>query len=76
MSHKFLDRVLEAAGATDKTRAMYRAIYGAATAVTEVQGTDGEKILSDTFPINRGVVQGDITSPLYTIETNRVLKTN
>ena len=67
VSHKFLDKALAAAGAKDKTRAMFRAIYGAATAITEVQGIDGETIKSDAFPINRGVVQGDITSPLYFI---------
>ena len=67
VSHKFLDQALHAAGAKDKTRAMFRAIYGAATAVTEVQGVDGQTVLSDAFPINRGVVQGDITSPLYFI---------
>ena len=67
VSHKFIDRALAAAGVKDKTRAMFRAIYSAATAVTEVQGTDGKKVMSDAFPINRGVVQGDITSPLYFI---------
>ena len=44
---------------------MFRAIYSAATARTEVQGADGEVYKSQAFPINRGVVQGDITSPLY-----------
>ena len=67
VSHKFLDQALGAAGASDKSRAMFRAIYNAATAVTEVQGVDGQTVLSDAFPINRGVVQGDITSPLYFI---------
>ena len=67
MSHKFLDKALAAAGAKDKTRAMFRAIYGAATAVTEVSGVDGKKLLSEAFPIHRGVVQGDITSPMYFI---------
>ena len=32
-----------------------------------VQSTDGTKIMSAPFPSNRGVVQGDITSPLYFI---------
>ena len=30
-------------------------------------GVDGEEILSAQFPVNRGVVQGDITSPIYFI---------
>ena len=67
VSHKFLDTALADAGATHKTRAMFRQIYSAATARTEVEGIDGETVLSDSFPINRGVCQGDITSPLYFI---------
>ena len=55
------------AKATDKCRAMFRAIYSAASARTKVQDTDGKFVFSDAFPINRGVVQGDITSPLYFI---------
>ena len=42
-------------------------MYKAASACTAVQGTDGTKIMSDPFPINRGVIQGDIVSPLYFI---------
>ena len=42
-------------------------IYAAATARTKVKDTDGKCVLSDAFPIDRGVVQGDITSPLYFI---------
>ena len=67
VSHKFIDQALEAAGATDKTRAMFRAIYAAATARTEVEGVDGKHELSEAFAVNRGVVQGDITSPWYFI---------
>ena len=36
-----------------------------ATARTKVSDTDGNFVLPDAFPIRRGVVQGDITSPLY-----------
>ena len=55
------------ANATPKTRGIFRSIYSAASAVTEVEGPDGEAILSDAFPVRRGVVQGDVTSPLYFI---------
>ena len=65
VSHKHIDLALAAAGASDKTRAIFRAIYNAATARTEVEGIDGKKVFSDVFPIRRGVVQGDITSPIY-----------
>jgi hypothetical protein len=45
----------------------YRAIYRAANARTAVEGVDGKLIWSDSFPIRRGVIQGDILSPLYFI---------
>ena len=67
VSHKFLDRALAAAGASNKSRALFRAIYEAASATTKVAGTDGATVMSETFQINRGVIQGDITSPIYFI---------
>ena len=65
VSHKFLDLALADAGASPKSRAIFRAIYNAASASTKVLDTDGQYIKSKSFPIRRGVVQGDITSPLY-----------
>ena len=50
-----------------KIRALFRAIYDAASAFTTVPDIDGKSTPSSTFPINRGVLQGDITSPLYFI---------
>ena len=67
VSHHFLDTALEDAKVPVKLRAMFRAIYHSASAYTTVATADGKKVKSDTFPINRGVVQGDITSPLYFI---------
>ena len=67
VSHKFLDQALEAAKASNKCRAIFRAVCASATARTKVGDTDGKFILSEAFTINRGVVQGDITSPLYFI---------
>ena len=67
VSHKFIDKTLTDAGVSNKLRTMFRAVYQAATAFTTVQGTDHTTVLSDLFPIRRGVVQGDITSPLYFI---------
>lgn len=46
---------------------MFRAIYEAASAFTTVSAADGRKVKSESFQIDRGVVQGDITSPLYFI---------
>ena len=67
VSHKFIDRALKDAGAPPKVRAMFRAVYAAATAYATAPTTDGKKINSPTFEINRGVLQGDITSPVYFI---------
>ena len=67
VSHLFIDEALAKAKVSTKVRAMFRAIYHAATAFTAVKSTDGGNVNSASFPINRGVVQGDITSPLYFI---------
>ena len=67
VSHHFMDVALREAGVSTKIRAMYRAVYAAASAYTSVPSADGKQVKSDTFTINRGVVQGDITSPLYFI---------
>ena len=63
VSHKYLDDALEEAGASDKVRAVFRAVYGAATARVRVRGPEG-CVLSSAFPVRRGVVQGDIFSPV------------
>ena len=65
VSHKFIDKSLVEVDALPKTRAMFRAVYSVASAQTEVSGPDGATVMSDAFPVRRGVVQGDITSPLY-----------
>ena len=67
VSHRFIDVALQEAGMTVKIRAMFRAIYKAASAYTTIPTADGKQVKSDSFDIARGVVQGDITSPLYFI---------
>ena len=67
VSHKFIDTTLQEAGASIKTRRMFRAIYQAASAVTKVSDVNGAVSYSDPFQIRRGVLQGDITSPVYFI---------
>ena len=49
ISHKFMDRTLAAAGASRKSRAIFRAIYTAATGIARVHGVDGKYELSDKF---------------------------
>ena len=52
---------------------MFRAVYASVTARTKAYDTDGTHILSETFEINRGAVQGDVTSPLYFILALEIL---
>ena len=67
VSHKFLDRSLANTGASRKTRAMFRAIYAAAEGTARVKGLQGNHVYSATFKIRRGVIQGDIISPIFFI---------
>ena len=67
VSHKFLDKALRKAGASRKSRALFRAIYEAATGTARVLGLDGNNSYSHTFDIDRGVIQGDIMSPIFFI---------
>ena len=53
--------------AKPKTRAIFRSIYGSASAETRVKSMDGQHVYSKTFPVRRGVIQGDMTSPMYFI---------
>ena len=67
ISHKFLDRSLKNAGASRKTRAMFRAIYAAAEGTARVRGLNGDQVYSASFKVRRGVIQGDIISSIFFI---------
>ena len=67
LSHKFIDETLKKAGASRKSRAIFRAIYRVASGIARVQGLDGKKIFSQAFKIQRGNVQGDVISPVLFI---------
>ena len=67
VSHKFVDSTLEKCKVTNKLRAIFRAVYLSASAFTTVKAPDNKTVKSGSFDIRRGVVQGDITSPLYFI---------
>ena len=65
VSHKFLDHALQKAGATRKTRVLFRAIYAAAEGAVRLNNKDDEISLSKFFDIVRGVIQRDIISPIF-----------
>ena len=67
VSHKFLDSALGKAGAKRKTRALFRAIYEAAQGAVRLKGKDGKFTMSQAFNVARGVIQGDIVSPIFFI---------
>ena len=67
ISHKFLDLSLKNAGASRKTRAIFRAIYAAAEGTARVKGLNGNHVYSASFKVRRGVIQGDIISPIFFI---------
>ena len=67
VSHKYLDAALKSAGASRKTRSMFRAIYEVAAGIVRVNDMGGKKVFSGFFNVARGVIQGDIISPVLFI---------
>ena len=65
VSHTCLEEALRDAGASDKSIAMFRAVYSRAKGAVRVTGADGSRLISREFDIGRGVLQGDLISPLY-----------
>ena len=60
-----------------KCRRIFRAIYAAATGVARVNATNGQKIFSAAFKVERGVVQGDIISPiLFILALDQLVRTH
>jgi exonuclease III/uncharacterized C2H2 Zn-finger protein len=64
VSHFFLDQALEESNCGPKCRAIFREIYRKASARVKLRSASGETLLSDPLDVRRGVVQGDIFSPL------------
>ena len=56
VSHKFLDRDLSKAGASDKLKDLFRAVYKSVTAFTKVVYADDKFAKSGVFPIHRGLL--------------------
>ena len=76
ISHKFMDHTLGEAGASRKSRAIFRAIYRVATGVARARGIDGKYTFSGSFDVRRGVIQGDIISPvLFILALDQLVQT-
>ena len=63
-SQLFLDEALADAGIPSKVRRIIQAIFTAATGVVRVRQPNGKMTMSEPFNIERGVLQGDIFSPV------------
>ena len=66
VSRKFVDIALKKL-ASPKIRIITGAIYHSVSTFTTVSGVDGRTCKSDSFLITRGVLQGDVISPLFFI---------
>ena len=64
VSHAFLDKALSSAGASLKLRRVIQTIYSAASGCVRIRTPGGQEEISPTFNIARGVLQGDIFSPV------------
>ena len=63
-SQVFLDEALGTAGVSSKVRRMIQSIFTAASGCVRIRNPDGTDELSEPFNISRGVLQGDIFSPV------------
>ena len=63
-SQMFLDEALAEAGVGANVRRIVQAIVAAATGVVRLRHSDGTMTLSEPFDIARGVLQGNIFSPV------------
>ena len=63
-SQLFLDEALRAADVSIKLRRIIQCIFSAATGCVRISKPNGEHDLSEPFDISRGVLQGDLFSPV------------
>ena len=62
-SWRGIDTAMAAAGASAKSRAMFRTLYRTAQGIARVRKEDGETVDSNPYDIRKSVLQGDTLSP-------------
>eukprot|EP01052_Picozoa_sp_SAG31_P007823 SAG31_NODE_379_length_16485_cov_3.654583_12_plen_215_part_00 len=73
VSHKAMDAAIAEAGASDKTRNMFRLLYRSMTAKVRSRASNGDMALSEAYELNRGGAQGSVLMPLMFILTMHYL---
>ena len=69
------DNALAETVVSSKVRRIVQAIFAAATGVVRIRQQDGGVEMSEPFNIERGVLQGDIFSPVcFIAELDRIFK--
>ena len=75
ISHSYLLNALYSYGVPAKYCRLIRAIYNAAAVRVRIQGRDGSKSYSRSVPVKRGVIQGDIPSPVcFLVSLDKIMK--
>eukprot|EP01052_Picozoa_sp_SAG31_P016177 SAG31_NODE_1062_length_10105_cov_11.143814_9_plen_93_part_00 len=69
VSHKAMDAAIAEAGASTKTRNMFRLLYLSMTAKVRPHASNGDMALSEAYELNRGGAQGSVLMPLLFILT-------
>ena len=75
ISHSYLLNALHSYGVPAKYCCLIRAIYNAAAVRVRLQGRDGSNNYSRSVPVKRGVIQGDIPSPVcFLVSLDKIMK--
>eukprot|EP01052_Picozoa_sp_SAG31_P019005 SAG31_NODE_1368_length_8614_cov_12.018203_6_plen_297_part_00 len=69
VSHKAMDAAITEAGASPKTRNLFRLLYSSMTARVRARSANGNTHISRAYELNRGGAQGSVLMPLLFILT-------
>ena len=75
ISHSYLLNALQSYGVPAKYCRLIQAIYNSAAVRVRIQGRDGSKNYSRNVSVKRGVIQGDIPSPVcFLVALDKIMK--